>query len=360
MFTGIEESEDQKTFRAEEAASVIQSNSQVIAEKVVRNIFSANPEVWDKYGQKGFELSVRDTESHIPYLVEAVRSSDFTIFTDYILWARQLFQSLNMPENTMIETVSELKNVSDLYLDDDQKPLVQPVFTAAENANHQPLQIGDSYILQSNPLYVELKSFFEALMDADRRKAGQIIFDAVDRGVSIKDIYIYVFQVSQYEVGRLWQENKISVAKEHFASAATQQIMSQLYPKIFTGERNGGKMVAANIGGDLHEMGIRMVADFFEMEGWDTFFLGANTPLDSMMDSVREFSPDLLALSASLPFHRSRMKDFVAMIKEEFPETHVMIGGRAVKNGKDDLNYFGADSYGSSAREAVVIARDLI
>jgi methanogenic corrinoid protein MtbC1 len=79
-----------------------------------------------------------------------------------------------------------------------------------------------------------------------------------------------------------------------------------------------------------------------------------------MMDTVREFSPDLLALSASLPFHRSRMKDFVEMIKEEYPGTHVMIGGRAVKNGKEDLKYFGADSYGSSAREAVVLAKGLI
>ena len=42
-------------------------------------------------------------------------------------------------------------------------------------------------------------------------------------------------------------------------------------------------MVATCIGGELHEIGIRMVADFFEMEGWDTYYLGANTPADAVV-----------------------------------------------------------------------------
>ncbi|MDZ7776615.1 MAG: hypothetical protein U5L09_13885 [Bacteroidales bacterium] len=54
--------------------------------------------------------------------------------------------------------------------------------------------------------------------------------------------------------------------------------MSQLYPYIFNSQRVGKSMVAATVGGELHEMGIRMVADFFEMEGWDTWYLGANAP----------------------------------------------------------------------------------
>lgn len=72
--------------------------------------------------------------------------------------------------------------------------------------------------------------YTQMLLQGDRHSAGKLIFDAVKSGVPIKEIYLYVFQPSQYEIGRLWQNNKISVAKEHFCTASTQFIISQLYP----------------------------------------------------------------------------------------------------------------------------------
>ena len=69
--------------------------------------------------------------------------------------------------------------------------------------------------------------------------------------------------------------NLLSVAQEHYCTAATQLVMSQLYPRIFSTERRGRTLVAARVADDLHEIGLRMVADFFEMEGWDTFYVGA-------------------------------------------------------------------------------------
>ncbi len=342
------------------AATILQKNSNSIAEKVVDRIYAANPGVWEKYGQEGYEMSVRDTESHIPYLVESVKTSDTSVFTDYVVWARQLFDSLKLPDNTMSSTLKEMDYVMGQHLDNETYSLLEPVFHAAKQVAEQEIENVASFIDSSNPLRDVLEYYLKALLAADRHKARDVVFKAIDEGASVKDIYLHVFQPSQYEIGRLWQANEISVAKEHFASAATQQIMSQLYSRIFSGERNGKKMVAANVGGDLHEMGIRMVADFFEMEGWDTVFLGANTPLASMLDSIREYSPMLLALSASMPFHRTRMKNFVSVVKKEAPHVHVMIGGRAVKGGQEDLKWFGADSFASNAQEAVSRASQMI
>jgi len=43
--------------------------------------------------------------------------------------------------------------------------------------------------------------------------------------------------------------------------------MAQLYLKIFFGEKNGKKFLAACISEKLHEFGIRMVADVLEFNG---------------------------------------------------------------------------------------------
>ena len=59
-------------------------------------------------------------------------------------------------------------------------------------------------------------------------------------------------------------------------------------------------MVAACAASELHEIGVRMAADFFEMEGWDTFYLGANTPAESVIRTLVERKADVLAVSATI------------------------------------------------------------
>lgn len=73
-------------------------------------------------------------------------------------------------------------------------------------------------------------------------------------GTPVKEIHLHVFQPAQYEVGRLWQMNRITVAQEHYCTAATQLIMSQLYPHIFASVKNGCTLGATCVGGDLHEV----------------------------------------------------------------------------------------------------------
>ncbi len=72
--------------------------------------------------------------------------------------------------------------------------------------------------------------------------------------------------------------NQLGVAEEHYCTAATQLIMSQLYPYIFVAVERRGTAVASCVSGDLHELGARMVCDFLELDGWSTHFFGANMP----------------------------------------------------------------------------------
>jgi len=97
------------------------------------------------------------------------------------------------------------------------------------------------------------------------------------KGFLYKELYLKVSQRTQREVGRLWQLNRISVAQEHFCTGATQQIMAFLYPHLFRGGSKARRVLVACVGKELHEIGARMVADFFELEGWDSYFIGANT-----------------------------------------------------------------------------------
>jgi methanogenic corrinoid protein MtbC1 len=226
----------------------------------------------------------------------------------------------------------------------------------------QPVNPDESYIDDKTVLGKIARDYVTYLLSGDRNSASRLILSEAEKGTSVRDLYMEVFQKSQYEVGRLWLSNQISVAKEHFCSAATQLIMSQLYPYLFTTERVGHKLVSACVGGELHEIGMRMVTDFFEMEGWDTYYLGANTPGSIILKAIEENNAEVVGLSIAMPYHRSILKNIIHEIKssDTGKNTKILIGGNAINGKSSSWEWFGADGYAPNARTAVQTAKQLI
>jgi MerR family transcriptional regulator, light-induced transcriptional regulator len=215
---------------------------------------------------------------------------------------------------------------------------------------------------EAQPLGLLASQYLKALLRAERQPAHQLILEAVAAGTSVKDIYLHVFQRTQHEIGRLWQLNQITVAQEHYCTAATQLIMSQLYPHIFSTERNNRRLVTTCVSDELHEIGLRIVSDFFEMEGWDTFYLGANTPTRSIIQMIADHQPDLLAISATMTFHVQRVAELIAAVRssEAGRKLKIMVGGYPFNIEPDLWRQVGADASAPDALAAVAIANQLV
>lgn len=206
------------------------------------------------------------------------------------------------------------------------------------------------------------RSYLEHLLAGRRNEASELILGAARGGTDVKQIYLHVFQPVQWEIGRLWQTDQISVAKEHFCTAATQLIMSQLYPWVFSGVRDRGTMVATAVPGELHELGIRMVADFFEMAGWDTTYLGANVPADGVAQTVVEREAGMLAVSATLLEHIDAVREVVDAVRAlPLREDLIVLGGGHPFNADPELwRSVGADGHARDAEHAVARAEAMV
>jgi len=215
---------------------------------------------------------------------------------------------------------------------------------------------------ENQDLFALYKVFLDSLLENNRQKAIDLIMDAVENGVSIKDIYLKVFQPTQHQIGTLWQTNEITVAQEHYCTAVTQMIMSMLYPKIFNSDKNNYRLLATCIKGELHEIGIRMVADFFEMEGWDTYYLGASTPDESIIHTIASIQPHIVAISASMTYNIYPVAELINKIKNtgRLNQIKIMVGGRPFNIEPHLWKSVKADIYAADANEAVQIALDKI
>ena len=339
---------------------LLSKNNLVFAEKIVEKQYNIDAAFWNSFGAQGRKFSIRDAGYHLPFLAESILADDPGIFKDYVAWVKILFQGLHFPDSKMIQTLECTRDVLFAEMPSEMAALVGVVIDAGIEQMMAPVIVVDSYIDESTDLGKLAKQYNTFLLDGDRKSASNMILNAVKEGVNIEDIYIEVFQKSQYEVGRLWLSNKISVAKEHFCSAATQMIMSQLYPYIFASDKIGKKFVGATIGGELHEIGIRMVADFFEMRGWDTYYLGANAPATTILKAIEENNADLIGLSIAMPFHRTLLADTISDIRNSAVgrDVKILIGGAAFDQ-KTDYHFFGADGFAPSALKAIEVANKL-
>lgn len=204
--------------------------------------------------------------------------------------------------------------------------------------------------------------YLEALRLGDRHKAQAVIKAAIAAGFDVRDIYMRVFQPAMYEIGKLWEQNQFTVAQEHLATAITQSVMAQIYGSVFLRPPLGRTMVATCLGGELHELGIRMVSDFFEMEGWDVFYLGANVPTDSVVSMVRERRADLLAISLTLLVQVPHLRELIAAVRRSpmGKRVKIMIGGQPLNQDPALAASIDADIVARDAREAVATATRLV
>ncbi len=343
----------------------IHSRRRAISVAIVDRQYTLRPELRDRYGEQGREKCIEDTEHHLDHLSASLLASSPTLFDGYIRWAGSVMSSAGVrPEDvrenlgflrdSLVESLpEEMAGVAASYVESAMAGLTGP---RAETLSHLP---------EGEPLEGIAGKYLGMLIKCQRHDAVALILDAVDSGMSIRDVYLRVFQPCQRELGRLWQSGRITVAQEHYCTAVTQLIMSQLAPRLFSTEKNGRRAVIACVADETHEVGTRMVADLMELAGWDTIYLGGNVPVRGVVQALVAHRADLLAASATMTTHLPAVIDLIDLIASVRAEpacagVKVMVGGRLFHAEPGLWQRVGADGQAADADEACRLAERLM
>jgi len=179
--------------------------------------------------------------------------------------------------------------------------------------------------------------YLENLLQGNRRNCSAIAKQYLAQNPSFLQLYEEVFKVALYEVGRLWETNQISIASEHIATAITEGILNEHFEQIISKTRLNRKVVVACVEDEKHQVGIKMVADTFEMHGWESFFLGSGISIVELIRYIHEVKPDMLAISLSIYFNFANLVKMLNKLRGEFPELQIIIGGQAFKHVSAEL-----------------------
>jgi methanogenic corrinoid protein MtbC1 len=173
-----------------------------------------------------------------------------------------------------------------------------------------------------------------ALADHDKATAVRTAVEAVSSGaVSVPALYRDVLTRILADTGEAWHRGETAIWEEHLASATVRTIVEIVYPGVLKVKADaapvGRAVLLACPPEEVHDLGLRMVADRFDMAGWTTYYLGPDTPVKEIAAAARQLGVDAVVMSSSTHFHRLAVRHAVDALKRELPDTEVWVGGPA-------------------------------
>jgi MerR family transcriptional regulator, light-induced transcriptional regulator len=165
----------------------------------------------------------------------------------------------------------------------------------------------------------ELRRALESLDDANAHAA----FDQLLADYSNTAVLTGVVLPLLRELGAGWERGEITVAQEHFASNLLRGRLLGLARGWDRG--SGARAVLACPPGERHDLGLVIFGLALRDLGWRITFLGADTPPETIIETVRRLEPQALVFAVA---DRERLGGVVetAAALEDAP-TSVWVGG---------------------------------
>ena len=184
----------------------------------------------------------------------------------------------------------------------------------------------------------------------------------MNSGHSLVEVEQHIIKPSLYHLGERWQANQVTIASEHLATAIAQSIMTVGLLRSPPPEAIDKRILLACVAENQHAIGLRMVADAFQLAGWDVQYLGADVPTSSIVRHAEDWKPDLIGLSVSFAQQLRVVEQIISKLGERLGigRPAVIIGGLAINRFNRLAEMVGADAYSPDAPSAVAAAGLLV
>ncbi len=278
-----------------------------------------------------------------------------------VAWTKSLLGARTVSETDLVAALTALRDATLEHAPPEDAALIQAYIASTIEHIAQCPGCPPCHLTNDCPNQRLALEFVVTMLEGDRRAASDLILGAARTGLPVRQLYLEVLYPAMKELGRMWERNEIDVAEEHFCTATTEMVMSQLYPFIARAAPNGKVAVVAAAQGNLHQIGVRMVADFLEMDGWRPIYLGANVPAHDLALAVNDFKADVLAIAACLHAHIQSVADAIAVVRScpQAAPVKIIVGGNGFAGTGELWREIGADAMALCVDEAVALANQL-
>lgn len=206
------------------------------------------------------------------------------------------------------------------------------------------LKIG---VISMEDLYEEVLGH---LKREDKEKALILCLESLEKNhITVIELYESILAPALNSIIEDFKDDEDLIWKEHVRSGIIRTIIESAYPFVLK-ERdkrdkiNGEKVIVMCPRFEDHELGARMVSDFFVIAGYDSVFIGANTPEKTIIKAVEEIKPKYISMSVTNYYNLISTKKTIDIMKENFKYgIKFLVGGQAFASNPEVYKEVGGD-----------------
>ena len=203
-----------------------------------------------------------------------------------------------------------------------------------------------------------LERLKESVVNLDVEGVQKACEDALSSGISAYEAVVYGMAKGMEEVGKRYEAREYFLSELIIAGEVMKEGMKILEPHLKTGKTlSSGKIVIGTVKGDIHDIGKNVVVTLLGAAGFDVIDLGVDVLAERFVDAVREYKPDILALSALLTSTMPEMETIIEALRKARlrDRVKVIIGGASIT--AEYAKRIGADAGVREAFEGVNVIR---
>ncbi|GAA5124902.1 hypothetical protein GCM10023339_47180 [Alloalcanivorax gelatiniphagus] len=211
------------------------------------------------------------------------------------------------------------------------RSLVDAGWTAQEAARHvaEDVAAAEARISRPEAPTLEARSLvrFEAMVrcaqDYDVPQLERLLAEgfASNDLVSVVDDWLLPAMV---HLGVAWQRGLVTVAGEHFVTAAVHRRLAETFQSLQPAPSGGPRVVVGLARGAHHELGVLAFATVLRSRGVAVTYLGADLPLEAWVGAVRLIEPKAVVLAAPTVKDLPAVREVAEAL---MPLSTVMLGG---------------------------------
>ncbi|HPH96903.1 MAG TPA: corrinoid protein [Anaerolineaceae bacterium] len=206
-----------------------------------------------------------------------------------------------------------------------------------------------------------LQEIYDGILEGRNAQVVDSLQAALSQGQSPENILNLAMIPAMRQAGQLFEEGEYFLPEMLLSARTMQGGMTVLKPYLINQKVSpAGKVAIGTVKGDQHDIGKNLVAILLEGAGFEVVDLGVNVDTETFVQTVREQSVDMLALSALLTTTMPSMKTTIdALIQAGLRDrVKILVGGAPITESY--AHQIGADGYAPDASRAATLALSLM
>lgn len=342
-------------------AGLLRRSARSFARATVARIGQQRPDLLEQRLPSTFADPVADLEVRILQLAEAVAFGAHALFADVVQWYHTAFAHRGVPADYLPTTLRALHDVLWAELPEDQRHEVAECLLAA-GRTAQTASVELPTELPDGAPHVDLaRRFLLEVLEGRADAALAKIRRALDDGIAIDELHDHVLARVQREVGRMWLMTEIPIADEHLSSMIVGRALHLVDDRLPLPAAGAPRVTCFSVGGNLHDIGLRIVAQRLQLAGFAVTNYGSSLPASDLGWALSDRRPELVAVAVGMLLHLGGAADTCAELRRACgPDLPILLGGPPFARVPDLHRRLGADAGAADAAQAVELARRLV